>query len=72
MTVKVKKTYDLSKVARAKGRNYAEIDGIRIVFEDGKLEGWYDPGTEQLDSIRDLSNDNGFIVPSEQNGAALC
>ena len=41
-----KTTFDLSKVAHRKGRNYAEIDGIRIVFEDGVLEGWYNPGAE--------------------------
>lgn len=61
MIVKIKRTNDFSRVARAKGRNYAEIDGIRIVFEDGKLEGWYDPGPEDSESDR--------MVPSEVNNA---
>lgn len=42
-------TYQLSRVAHAKGRNYAEIDGIRIVFENGKIEGWYNPGKPEDD-----------------------
>lgn len=41
-----KNTIDISRVAHAKGRNYAEIDGIRIIFEDGVLQGWYDPRPE--------------------------
>ena len=49
MTVNVKKTSDLNKAKRARGRNYAEIDGIRIVFEDGVLEGWYNPGEAEKD-----------------------
>lgn len=61
MTVKIHRTYDLSKVARAKGRNYAEIDGIRIIFEDGHLEGWYNPGPEDHESERN--------VPSEEVSA---
>lgn len=61
MTAIIKKTYDLTKVARAKGRNYAEIDGIRIIFEDGHLEGWYNPGPEQTEAD---SN-----VPSEEVSA---
>lgn len=58
MIVNVKRTAELGRVARAKGRNYAEIDGIRIVFEDGKLEGWYNPGPED--------SENGSMVPSEE------
>lgn len=56
-----KTTFDLSKVAHRKGRNYAEIDGIRIVFEDGVLEGWYNPGTEDPAAEQ--------MVPSEESVA---
>ena len=65
MIVNVKKTAELGRVARAKGRNYAEIDGIRIVFEDGKLEGWYNPGPEMLELFRDRTG-NESMVPSEE------
>lgn len=54
MTAIIKKTYDLTRVARAKGRNYAEIDGIRIIFEDGRLEGWYNPGPEDPESVQNV------------------
>ena len=50
MVVKVKRAYDLTRVCRQEGRNYAEIDGIRIVFDDGKIEGWYCPGPEETDA----------------------
>ena len=58
MTLNIKRTSDIGRVVRAKGRNYAEIDGIRIVFEDGKLEGWYNPGPED--------SETGSMVPSEE------
>ena len=61
MTAIIKKTYDLTRVARAKGRNYAEIDGIRIIFEDGHLEGWYNPGPEDHEAEQ--------TVPSEEVSA---
>ena len=61
MIVKVKRAYDLTRVCRQKGRSYAEIDGIRIVFEDGKLEGWYNPGPEEAESDK--------AVPSEDSVA---
>ena len=59
MVVNIKRTYDLARVARAKGRNYAEIDGIRIVFEDGKLEGWYNPGPDETESDANVPSEEG-------------
>lgn len=36
--------YDVLNTAMLSGRNYIEIDGIRLVFEDGNIHGWYNPG----------------------------
>ena len=58
MTNIIKTVYDLTTTAVQAGRNYAEIDGIRLVFEDGRLEGWYNPGKPEDD---EQSN----TVPSE-------
>lgn len=36
--------YDVLNTAMLSGRNYIEIDGIRLVVDDGKIHGWYNPG----------------------------
>ena len=47
MTIKATNHYldgrDILNVLQLSGRNYVEFDGIRLVFEDGELHGWYDP-----------------------------
>lgn len=30
------------------GRNYLEIDGIRIIFENGEIVGWYNPSLDKV------------------------
>lgn len=38
---------DVLNVLALPGRNYLELDGIRIVCDDNEIVGWYDPnGTE--------------------------
>lgn len=69
MIVNVKRAYDFTRVCRQKGRNYAEIDGIRIVFEDGKLEGWYDPGPEETEPTEPEHTEAESNVPSEDSEA---
>ena len=36
--------YDIINTAMLSGRNYIEIDGIRLVVDDGNICGWYNPG----------------------------
>ena len=55
MTKETKTVYDLTETAVQPGRNYAEIDGIRIVFEDGRLEGWYNPGPAETVPSEEVS-----------------
>ena len=49
MTVTAKNMFELMNVDFLKGRNYIEIDGIRVVVDDGNIEGWYNPG--QYDDV---------------------
>ena len=44
---------DLVNALQLPGRNYIEIDGIRIVVEDGTVHGWYNPGYETIELVRD-------------------
>lgn len=37
---------DLINAMQMPGRNYIEIDGIRLVCEDGTIQGWYNPGCD--------------------------
>lgn len=49
---------DIINAMQLSGRNYIELDGIRLVVEDGTVHGWYNPGeTEPTDAET--------IVPSE-------
>ncbi len=61
MTIKTNRylnAYDFVNTMALSGRNYIEIDGIRLVVEDGNVHGWYNPGEpEQTDNS----------VPSEVN-----
>lgn len=42
---------DINNAMQLSGRNYIELDGIRLVVEDGGIHGWYNPGdTEQTDT----------------------
>lgn len=38
------KPADIINAMQLSGRNYIEIDGIRLVVEDGCVHGWYNPG----------------------------
>lgn len=49
MITTVKNLYELMNPDFLTGRNYIEIDGIRIVVEDGAIVGWYNPG--QYDDV---------------------
>ena len=69
MTVQIKRAYDFTRVCRQKGRNYAEIDGIRVVFEDGRVEGWYDPGPEETEPNEPELSETPDNVPSEDSVA---
>ena len=35
---------DIINAMQLSGRNYVELDGIRLVVEDGTVHGWYNPG----------------------------
>ena len=42
---------DLINALQLSGRNYIELDGIRLVVEDGCVHGWYNPnGPEQTET----------------------
>ena len=49
---------DIINAMQLSGRNYIELDGIRLVFEDGNIHGWYNPGEPEQ-----TETDNS--VPSE-------
>ncbi len=49
MITTIKKLCELLTPEIMTGRNYIEIDGIRIVVDDGAIEGWYNPG--QYDDV---------------------
>lgn len=64
MTIKTTNHYltpaDLINAMQLLGRNYIELDGIRLVIEDGTVHGWYNPnGPTEADSN----------VPSEEVSA---
>lgn len=71
MTIKTTNHYldgrDFLNVLQLTGRNYIEFDGIRLVFEDGELHGWYDPNGCDC-SARNCSETEGS-TPSEVNPA---
>ena len=49
---------DIINAMQLSGRNYIELDGIRLVVEDGCIHGWYNPGEpEQTETVE--------YVPSE-------
>lgn len=50
--------YDFINTAMLSGRNYIEIDGIRLVRDDGNIVGWYNPGEPER-------TETDGIVPSE-------
>ena len=50
--------YDFINTAMLSGRNYIEIDGIRLVCDDGNIVGWYNPGEPE-------QTETGESVPSE-------
>ena len=39
---------DLINALQLPGRNYIELDGIRLVVEDGSVQGWYNPNGPEL------------------------
>ena len=49
---------DIINAMQLSGRNYIELDGIRLVVEDGCIHGWYNPGEPER-----TETDNS--VPSE-------
>ena len=53
---------DLVNAMQLPGRNYIELDGIRLVVEDGEIHGWYNPGCDC--SARNCA-DAEETVPSE-------
>lgn len=71
MTIKATNHYlngrDFLNVLQLNGRNYIEFDGIRLVFEDGELHGWYNPN-EQDCSARNCPEPEE-TTPSEVNPA---
>ena len=44
---------DLINAMQLPGRNYIELDGIRLVVEDGEIHGWYNPGYETVELLHD-------------------
>lgn len=59
MVFKVKTVYDIVTAAVKPGRNYVEIDGMRLIFEDGQLHGWYACGYQK-------STETEQSAPSEE------
>ena len=49
---------DIINAMQLSGRNYIELDGIRLVVEDGCIHGWYNPGEPER-------NETDNSVPSE-------
>lgn len=39
---------DIINATQLSGRNYIELDGIRLVVEDGCIHGWYNPNGLEL------------------------
>ena len=39
---------DIINAMQLSGRNYIELDGIRLVVEDGCIHGWYNPNGPEL------------------------
>ena len=57
---------DMQNALALDGRNYIELDGIRLVVEDHEIVGWYNPGCETVELLRDRTCES---VCSARNGA---
>lgn len=55
---------DMQNALALDGRNYIELDGIRLVVDDHEIVGWYNPGCDC--SARNCT-ELGETVPSEVN-----
>lgn len=51
---------DIINAMQMPGRNYIELDGIRLVVEDGSVHGWYNPnGPEQTETENNVPSEVG-------------
>lgn len=57
---------DLANALAIGGRNYIELDGIRLVCDDHRIVGWYNPGCT-CSARNDAETENN--VPSEMTPA---
>ena len=55
---------DMQNALALDGRNYIELDGIRLVIDDHEIVGWYNPNGEDC-SARNCAEPDG-TVPSEE------
>ena len=55
---------DMQNALALDGRNYIELDGIRLVVDDHEIVGWYNPWCDC--SARNCA-ELGETVPSEVN-----
>ena len=53
---------DMQNALALDGRNYIELDGIRLVIDDHEIVGWYNPGCDCSTRNRTELEQN---VPSE-------
>ena len=44
---------DMQNALALDGRNYIELDGIRLVVDDHEIVGWYNPGNETIELLHD-------------------
>ena len=58
---------DMQNALALDGRNYIELDGIRLVIDNHEIVGWYNPNREDCSARNDAELEQN--VPSEEVSA---